>query len=77
MVNAAKDVGIPLLGENALEGGIYNPEVRDGWGNMQAEKLTVACEDGARTTSHLADRLATPVRTRVQTSSCCGILARH
>ncbi len=28
MVNAAKDVGIPLLGENALEGGIYNPEVR-------------------------------------------------
>ena len=28
VVNAAKDVGIPLLGENALEGGIYNPEVR-------------------------------------------------
>ena len=27
MVNAAKDVGVPLLGENALEGGIYNPEV--------------------------------------------------
>ena len=32
VVNAAKDVGIPLLGENALEGGIYNPEVRHaGW----------------------------------------------
>ena len=30
VVNAAKDVGIPLLGENALEGGIYNPEVFHG-----------------------------------------------
>ena len=46
MVGAAKDVGIPLLGENALEGGIYNPEVRDGRVDMQDEKLTMACVDG-------------------------------